>query len=178
MVDMFCQNCGTELRKGSRFCRSCGEPVGNRPKRSSANPRLTVALPREQPPLRHADSQSNSKPVEREKEDSLILPILDKPSETKQNQEQQPDSEIVRLSPPASVELPQLIQTSRVKRQLKEKVAPPITALTRRTSEIKPLLEQVLGADPEIQQRRLIAIVPLLLLVVILLFVFAYFAAK
>jgi hypothetical protein len=176
---MFCQNCGTELRKGSRFCRSCGEPVENRVKRGSASPRLTVALPREQPPIRQADSKSDSKPVEMEKEEALILPILEKPSESKQNQaEQQPDSEIVRLSPPATLELPQLIHTSRVKRQLKEKVAPPITALARRTSEIKPLLEHVLGADPEIQQRRLIAIVPLLLLVVILLFVFAYFAAK
>ncbi len=52
------------------------------------------------------------------------------------------------------------------------------TGLLQRESEAKPFFTQVLDPGSNRQHKRLVAIVPLLLLAVILLFIFAYIAAK
>jgi hypothetical protein len=174
-IDMVCPKCKTELRANARFCRNCGEPTEDRSgRRGRGAPRLTVALPREAPPTSGPDSQRSSNHAQKQ-EDVVILPLAEKPASAPPAQKTpEPEAEIVAL-PPASTDVPQLIETALVKRNIREKVPPPITALARRPAEAKPFITQVLGADPESQQKRLLAIVPLLLLVVILLFVFAFF---
>jgi hypothetical protein len=174
---MYCQNCGTELRSEARFCRGCGAQVEARKKQRSSKPRLTVALPREAPPVRQSDTESGQQSAPAQAEDSLIVPIAEKPPDRSSAQKTpEPESEIVALTPQPHSELPQFVATSRVKRNIRERVEPPAFGVSRRQAESKPLIEHVLGSDPEVQQKRLIAIVPLVLLVVILLFVFAYYA--
>ncbi len=173
---MYCQKCGIEVRFEARFCRGCGEPVEARKKQRESKPRLTVALPREESPPHDADSQSGQSRTPGQIEASLILPIKDNSPDSNSGQKTpEPDAEIIALTPRPQSELPQLIATARVKRNIKEKVPPPMTGLSRPQEEVKPFFEQVWGADPESQQKRLIAVVPLVLLVVILLFVFAYY---
>jgi len=54
----------------------------------------------------------------------------------------------------------------------------PISLPAQREPEAKPFFTQALTNDKNLQHKRLVTVVPLLLLVVILLFIFAYIAGR
>ncbi len=176
---MFCRKCGTECSRDARFCKNCGAPFANGSERGGGNPRLTVILPRERPPFRDVDSQRDQFEALGQGEDSLILPIIAAPSDPATNKTiSESEREIVSLSPTAPNDRQQLNRRSRVIAQITEKVSAPTTGPLRRQSEAKLLFTQPLDSDSNPQHKKLTAIVPLLLLAVILLFVFYYFAAR
>ena len=51
----FCNNCGTQIREGKKFCRGCGAPAGNRGGTpATAPPQPVYAQPPPPPPLQYA----------------------------------------------------------------------------------------------------------------------------
>jgi zinc-ribbon domain len=189
---MFCRKCGYELRPEARFCRRCGVPVVNRPARDDVNPRRTVNLPRDETPFRNTGF-----PVQGQNERPTTLPLeplepLAPPRNAppvppanrrpkRSDQDIAPDvaPDIAWMSARAQKELPPLPQTARAKTMLGKQLATtPISMSIGREPEAKPFFTQALTADKNPQHRRLVAVVPLLLLVVIVLFIFAYIAGR
>jgi hypothetical protein len=79
----------------------------------------------------------------------------------------------------AQRDLPPLAKTARTKMVIGNQLATtPISMPIEREPEVKPFFTQALTADKNPQHRRLVTVVPLLLLVVILLFIFAYIAGR
>lgn len=184
---MFCQKCGTEVRREARFCKNCGVAIINGSERGGGNLRLTVILPREQPPIREVDSQREQIEALGQGEDSLILPIISPHSDPKTNETKaESEFDIVSLSPNAPPnalpnamdDLSLLKKRSRAVAQNTEKVSAPKTGPVRRQSDANLLLTRPPDAGSNPQHKKFTGIVPLLLLAVILLFVFYYFAAR
>jgi zinc-ribbon domain len=179
---MFCRKCGYELRPEARFCRRCGVPIVSRPVRDEVNPRQTVNLPRDEPPFRstgfRAQDQNNRPtvlPLEPPRKAPPEPPANRRPKKT------DPDSapDVGWMSARAQRDLPPLAQTARAKTVIRNQLATtPISMSMQQEQEVKPFFTQALTADKNPQHRRLIAVVPLLLLAVILLFIFAYIAGR
>jgi hypothetical protein len=186
---MFCRKCGYELRPEARFCRRCGVPVVNRPARDEINPRRTVNLPRDETPLRNTGF-----PLQGQNERPTILelgppgqPRNAPPAPPANRRPKKSDRNIAPdiapnggwMSTRAQRELPPLPQTARAKTVVGKQLATtPISMPMEREPEAKPFFTQALTADKNPQHRRLITVVPLLLLVVIVLFIFAYIAGR
>jgi hypothetical protein len=172
---MFCRKCGYELRPEARFCRRCGVPLTSRPTREELNPRRTVNLPRDDAPSRSTGFRAQD-----QNERPTILPPRSAPPEPPPNRKpKKPDQDIAWMSARAQRDLPPLDKTPRPKTVIRNQLATtPISMPLQREPEAKPFFTQALTADKNPQHRRLIAVVPLLLLAVILLFVFAYIAGR
>jgi uncharacterized Zn finger protein (UPF0148 family) len=104
-------------------------------------------------------------PDESEDEDVTIFPITERTS--------QPQRSDLR-----SRALPPLAETLRETVPLRGKVNQSSTEDLRRESEAKPFFTLETEGGPNPQHLRMIALVPVLLLLVILLFVFAFLAAR
>jgi zinc-ribbon domain len=172
---MFCRKCGDELRSESRFCKRCGVPIVNQPARGETNPRRTVNLPRDENPLRttglRAPDQNERPPTPPVRNAPPVPPVNRGPKKS--------DSDISWMSERAQRDLPPLVQSSRAKTVIRNQLATsPISMPVQREPEAKPFFTQALTADKSPQHRRLVAVVPLLLLAVILLFIFAYIAGR
>jgi zinc-ribbon domain len=176
---MFCRKCGYELRPEARFCRRCGVPIVNRPARDEINPRRTVNLPRDETPFR-----STGFPAQGQNERATGFPLRSAPPEPpanrkpkKSDQDIAPD--ISWMGARAQRDVPPLAKTARAKTLIGKQLATtPISMPMQREPEAKPFFTQALTADKSPQHRRLVTVVPLLLLVVILLFIFAYIAGR
>jgi hypothetical protein len=182
---MFCRKCGYELRPEARFCRRCGVPIVNRPAREDINPRRTASLPRNETPFRNSGFR-----VQGQNERPTVLPLGPlgqprhappepppnrRPKKTDQNIAQ----DIFRTSARTQRDLPPPAKTSHQKSMIRNQLATtPISMPLQQEPEAKPFFTQALTADKNPQHRRLIAVVPLLLLAVILLFIFAYIAGR
>jgi zinc-ribbon domain len=172
---MFCRKCGYELRPEARFCRRCGVPITNRPARDEVNPRRTVNLPRDEAPFRSTGFRAQD-----QNESPTVLPPRNAPPEPPPKRKpKKSDQDIAWMSARAQRDLPPIDKTPRAKTVIRNQLATtPISMPLQREPEAKPFFTQALTADKSPQHRRLIAVVPLLLLAVILLFVFAYIAGR
>ncbi len=110
--------------------------------------------------------ESDQGPDKREDQVVTIFPITDKSSSRPQSSEL------------GSGTLPPLAQTLRKTVPLRGEVNQSSTEDLRRQSEAQPFFTQETEAGPNRQHIRMIALVPVLLLLVILLFVFAFVAAR
>lgn len=104
-------------------------------------------------------------------EEAIILPIKDL---QKSNNVESEGPE----SLPTHLDLPSLEVTNRVTTQIREEPEPAETGTLHPQSEAKPFFTRMLSPGENRHHKRLVAIVPLMLLVVIILFIFAYIAAK
>jgi zinc-ribbon domain len=105
-------------------------------------------------------------PAKREDKDVMIFPITDKTSSRQRSSNLRSDA------------LPPLAGTLRETVPLGGEVNQSSTYDLRRQSEAKPFFTLETDARPNPQHIRMIALVPVLLLLVILLFVFAFIAAR
>lgn len=176
---MFCGICGTEIRPQARFCRSCGAPVQDRQqqRQPNLNPRLT---PRQNlPPI----AQSPREPVRELKQDEefLILPITEKKSDKRddysvreaEHGKREPKPEIVSFDPRSIIDMTPLLQKPGRKNNNARR-----NKVVLSESDAKPFFTRALKGEPNRHHQRLIGIVPVLMLVVIILFVFAYMATR
>jgi hypothetical protein len=174
---MFCRKCGDELRPESRFCKRCGVPIMNRPTQGDLNPRRTVNLPRDENPVRHSSGFRSQEQKERQTIPPPGTPPPPEPPVYRDSKKS--ESDISWMSARVQRELPPLPKPSRAKTVIRNQLATsPISMPMRQEPEAKPFFTQALTADKNPQHRRLVAVVPLLLLAVILLFIFAYFAGR
>jgi zinc-ribbon domain len=179
---MFCRKCGSELRNDARFCNRCGVPISNQPGQGDFNDnrRQTLDLPRGELPFRNTSYRAQAKT------DRLPAPPLNAPPAppVKRPPPKKPSSEVLhpagaRLEARTQNDLPSHINPSRSNTIIENQVATtPISLHTRREPDAKPFFTQALTTESNPQHRRLVTVVPLLLLVVILLFVFAYIAGR
>ncbi|MCI0665620.1 MAG: zinc ribbon domain-containing protein [Acidobacteria bacterium] len=176
---MFCGRCGTEIRPHARFCRSCGAQVQERqrPRQPNLNPRLPPG--QNLPPLAHPPRE----PVRELKQDEefLILPITEKISEIRddysvresEHAKREPKPEIVSFDPRSIIDMTPLLRKPGRKNNNARR-----NKVVLSESDAKPFFTRALKGEPNRHHQRLIGIVPVLMLVVIILFVFAYMAAR
>jgi hypothetical protein len=191
---MFCQECGTEIRQRARFCNKCGMEVKQR--FSGDTP---VPKPETPPPSNHGAPQASERvtPVEHpwpHVEHTLVMPLVSKPTPAElpppnQAPRRRAPGEI-RPEPPTVVEPPTPtpavsevapISRDEIPRLDDTPLAPtprPVIATLRSESARKPFFTQVVPATSNRQHRRLVLIVPLLVVILILVFALAYHAAK
>jgi hypothetical protein len=175
---MFCGICGTEIRPQARFCRSCGAPIQDRPHQPNRN--LRVAPRENLPPV---IAQPPNEPVRELKQDEefLILPITEKITENRddywnrpaEQPKREPKPEIVSFDPRSMIDMSPLLQKTPRKNDNPRKKRVVISE-----ADAKPFFTRALKGEPNRHHQRLIGIVPVLMLVVIILFVFAYMAAR
>jgi zinc-ribbon domain len=185
---MFCRKCGYELRSEARFCRRCGVPVVNRPAREDINPRRTASLPRNETPFRNTGFRAQD-----QNERPTVLPLgqfgplgqpRQAPPEPPPNRRpKKPDQniaqDVIKMSARTQRDLLPPAKTSHAKTVIGNQPATtPISMPLQQEPEAKPFFTQALTADKSPQHKRLIAVVPLLLLAVLLLFIFAYIAGR
>jgi zinc-ribbon domain len=178
---MYCGICGTEIRPQARFCRSCGAPIQDRPRQPNLNPRLP--LRQNNPPV----AQPQNEPIRELKQDEefLILPITEPITDRREDysfrqaeqvkQEQAP--EIVSFDPRSIIDMSPLLRKPARKSEKKNENAKK-NRIVLRDANAKPFFTRALKGEPNRHHQRLIGIVPVLMLVVIILFVFAYWAAR
>ena len=113
------------------------------------------------------------------KEEVIILPIADV-SSSSQPLQPRPESgtEIISVIMPSAPIKPPTIRIPQSARLVNPEANLSRTEMLRRESESKPFFTQSLSGVANRQHRRLVAIVPLFILIVILVFVFAYIAAR
>jgi zinc ribbon protein len=174
---MFCRKCGSEIRSDARFCNRCGVPIPNRPGQGEYNRRQTIDLPRDETPLRNTGFKPAQGPTDR-----LPPPPLKAPPVPPVNRRpKKPDLEPRRAGARTQNDLPSLMKPARSNTVIRNQLATTPISLPSppmREPEAKPFFTQALTADKNPQHKRLVTVVPLLLLVVILLFVFAYIAGR
>jgi len=174
---MFCGICGIEIRPQARFCRSCGAPIQERPHQPNLHPRFP---PRNNlPPI----AQPPREPVRELKQDEefLILPITEEITEKRDDYsvreadyaKREPKPEIVSFDPRSIIDMSPLLQKPARKNDKAKK-----NRIVLGDSYAKPFFTRALKGEPNRHHQRLIGIVPVLMLVVIILFVFAYMAAR
>ena len=151
---MYCQECGSEIRVHAKFCNSCGTQVRQRFGPPAASQVTTVPPPPEPPPPNQplsAHSWPNA-------EDAIVMPVIGggRPREEMPTRRDVP-------APGISTD--------------KNRV-PPQTGRMNGSRDLKPFFTQVGTAVSNRQHNRLVMVVPILLLVVVLLFIFAYIASK
>lgn len=175
---MFCRKCGSELRSDARFCNRCGVPIPSRPGQSELNRRSTVDLPRDGTPLRNNTGYQDATT------DRLPPPFSAPPAPPLNRRPKRLESEILSLDGSRKEartrnDLSSHAKPARTNTMVGNPIATtPISLPARREPEAKPFFTQALTNDKNLQHRRLVTVVPLLLLVVILLFVFAYIAGR
>lgn len=152
---MFCQECGTQLRARAKFCNKCGTPVQQR---FSEEDVIT-------PPLPPTVSQPAPLP-------KPALPKAKTPV-SHPSQSAVADKRIAQLDTTKSTTTTRSHQTS-----LPYETATSTHYRWQREAELKPFFTKIAPALPNRHHNRLIMIVPLLLAVVILIFLFAYIAAR
>ena len=204
MNNMFCQECGAQIRAHAKFCNQCGNEVRQRFGEIDRQP--TVALPllppppklgNATPPAPPSPNQPLSKHAWPGAEDAIVMPALEKkssekksspgaspfPSDTgEQNQVRfdmmKPDTSDVQHAP-STGDINGSTPTYRPSEAaLATPQAAPAPPPVRHDADLKPFFTQVVTAIPNQHHNRLILVVPLLLLVAILLLIFAYIAAK
>jgi zinc ribbon protein len=172
---MFCRKCGSEIRNDARFCNRCGVPIPNRPGTGEYN-RRTIDLPRDETPLRNPGFSPQAQT------DRLPPPPLKAPPVPPVNRRpKKPEADLRRADARTQNDLPPLVKPARSNTVIRNQLATtPISLPSPPTQEpeAKPFFTQALTTDKNIQHKRLVTVVPLLLLVVILLFVFAYIAGR
>lgn len=161
---MYCQECGSEIRVNAKFCNSCGTQVRQRfgnvvvppPPQPPPPP---PELPKSQPLSVHAWPNA---------EEAIVMPAI---GGGKPRKDEMP----TRLDLPA----PGISTDKNRAPQTNEMKASELPATIRNGSrDLKPFFTQVGTAVTNRQHNRLFMVVPILLLLVILLFVFAYIASK
>ena len=146
---MICRQCGKNIRARAQFCRYCGAPV----EKKAAGARRTVELSRT--PL----------PAEVE-EESLILPIPDHPGETL--------TEMATTPSAVTSELPFVPET-----EIEEPVAPPLRGPWPSSGQEDGDTEPLGTPAPETGTGTTgIYLVPLLLIAVLAIFLFAYLTGR
>jgi hypothetical protein len=151
--------------------------IPERPRQPNLNPRL----PSKQniPPV----AQPQREPTRELKQDEefLILPITEQISDKRDDYsvkpaEQvkvEPKPEIVSFDPRSMIDMSPLLQKSAKKKNNAKKNRAVLSE-----ADAKPFFTRALKGEPNRHHQRLIGIVPVLMLVVIILFVFAYMAAR
>jgi zinc ribbon protein len=172
---MFCRKCGSEIRNDARFCNRCGVPIPNRPGPGEYN-RRTIDLPRDETPLRNTGFRAP------DQTDRLPAPPAKAPPVPPVNRRaKKSDADQRRADAHTQNDLPSLMKPARSNTVIRNQLATTPISLPSpptREPEAKPFFTQALTADKNLQHKRLVTVVPLLLLVVILLFVFAYIAGR
>jgi hypothetical protein len=151
--------------------------IPDRPRQPNLNPRLPpgqnippVALPQREPTREL-----------KQDEEFLILPITEQISDKRDDYsvkkaeqvKAEPKPEIVSFDPRSMIDMSPLLQkTAQKKNNAKKK------RIVLKESDAKPFFTRALKGEPNRHHQRLIGIVPVLMLVVIILFVFAYMAAR
>jgi hypothetical protein len=184
---MFCQYCGYNLRARARFCNKCGKPVKER---------FGSALLHQPPPSGTTDEipkrGTGRQPTTPSTAEDKIIPSPAKPSRPPafEPDPAQQYHEVVFIPPPTIIDQPP--PQPPTKRSLpplpplvKPAPAAPITKVAGSTTDqlqnqaaAKPFFTQLLSSNPNQQHKRLVIAVPLLLLAIIFVFVFAYIASK
>ena len=167
---MRCNKCGIELRPLAHFCRNCGVPVDNSSQAEPPSFRQTVILPKTASPA----------PLESVPEKAVILPINEAVIEQTEIHDRnlmlsrhsvEADHLSGALKPPA--------ETSRKTGSMDLDAVLPNTEMLKQESDAKPFFTSVLeGQNGNPQHKRLLSIIPFLLIALILIFIFAYIAAK
>lgn len=205
---MFCQQCGRKIRASAKFCNGCGNRVKQRfgegvapASASSATVPPPVAPPpppRRTPADRPADSASRRKSEGAKKsafaenswpgaEEVTVIPVvaLPRPAQAVQTpptvHQPAPTQEFIPVkhgepTDPLGAHSAlatgshQAVETGEINEALAEKA--------RREEEYKPFFTQIGPAVTNRQHNRVVMVVPLLLIVSLLLFLFAYIASK
>jgi hypothetical protein len=152
---MYCQQCGAQIRSRARFCNQCGTQVRQRfvtpiePRREASKDG-----PRsdQQPLLRHAWPHA---------EEAIVMPAVPKtvkPSSPRPPERSETTTR-VDLPPPPSIE-----------------PAKPAPLAPRQAP--KAFFTQIGTALPNRQHSRLVLVVPIVLLIAMIVFIFAYIAAR
>ncbi len=199
---MICKSCRAELKEDAHFCKKCGEPVVNRGSRSASRP----ATKRDK--SRDSKIQRRQSQIPDQVEFGVIVPLSDRSSAPAPDKgAKDPESEIVSIPPPPRIAsppsakknriglpTPPAINKNRVTTPIERKAIPsplkPDPPVPRSEPKSQPASRQAMIFESDLRQRpqertedkdrqrRTTAVVPLVLLTVILLFVFAYIAAR
>jgi zinc-ribbon domain len=150
---MFCQQCGSSIRATARFCNMCGSEVRQR---FSPQTEVIRASPNEPPKAGKNSNGSLSENSWPGAEETIIIPIV-------------PGASLVEASSGAKKEAAPVKPAIAASALPKPKPQPPRPNL----SVPKPFFTEVMPAIENRQHRRLVFVVPVLLIVFIILLVFA-----
>jgi len=176
---MICRRCGVELRPNARFCKKCGEPIVIRPHRKNTASRPPTVLPRKRAISPMPDPQRDESPRLDRSEYGVVVPISEKqPTPARDQTEQEPESEIISIRPAKKNDLPPSLGKIRVPEAAPRNTQAPQAVVLRREQQVERPSSRALATDSSRPDKKILALVPLLLLTVILLFIFAYIAAR
>ena len=160
---MYCQECGTEIRVNAKFCNSCGTQVRQRFGNAVVPPPPQPPPPPPELPV----NQPLSVHAWPNAEEAIVMPAI---GGGRPRKDEMP-TRLDLSAPGISTDKNRAPQTNEMK-------ASELPARLRNGSnDHKPFFTQVGTAVSNRQHNRLVMVVPFLLLVVILLFVFAYVAS-
>ncbi len=194
---MYCQHCGHSIRTSAKFCNRCGSKVKQR--FGPGDPNAQRSRPREKRPQappppavppsvqRAGEGATGPPPFAQHSwpgaENVIIMPVVAspvpaQPAPTQELPKPPPAREVddgemltrFDLHKPATTGSSRAPDTGEIERAAAERA--------RRVEEYKPFFTQVGTAVTNRQHNRVIMVVPLLLIVSLLLFLFAYIASK